>query len=258
MATRIGIGIITCNRKDVLAETLARVRAHTTTPCALAVADDGSQDGTVEMVRSQNVTLVTGQNMGIAWNKNRALFLLGAIVQCDVVILLEDDAFPTVDGWEQDWVRAAQSWGHANLAGDWFRDSFLKGAGTVDDPILSKDVTAQCSSFSRAALLYGGYFDPRFRGFGQEHVEHSRRLLRVGYGGTYEDIDGEVRPIYKLLKSNIQVLKTHSFFNMADSDRNWLLCRQLLFEEAYRAPWRDDTEMAQFRAEMTGALHGGG
>jgi hypothetical protein len=45
---------------------------------------------------------------------------------------------------------------------------------------------------------------------------------------------------------------------MADSDRNWLLCRQLLFEEAYRAPWRDDTEMAQFRAEMTGALHGGG
>ena len=136
--------------------------------------------------------------------------------------------------------------------------SDLKGAGTVDDPILSKDVTAQCSSFSRAALLYGGYFDPRFRGFGQEHVEHSRRLLRVGYGGTYEDIDGEVRPIYKLLKSNIQVLKTHSFFNMADSDRNWLLCRQLLFEEAYRAPWRDDTEMAQFRAEMTGALHGGG
>ena len=30
MAIRVGIGIITCNRKDVLAETLARVRAHTT------------------------------------------------------------------------------------------------------------------------------------------------------------------------------------------------------------------------------------
>jgi hypothetical protein len=28
MAARIGIGIITCNRKDVLAGTLARVRAH--------------------------------------------------------------------------------------------------------------------------------------------------------------------------------------------------------------------------------------
>ena len=46
MAIRVGIGIITYNRKDVLAETLARLRAHTTSPCALAVADDGSDDGT--------------------------------------------------------------------------------------------------------------------------------------------------------------------------------------------------------------------
>ena len=45
--------------------------------------------------------VVTGRNMGIAWNKNRALFLLGAIAQCDVVILLEDDSFPTSDGWDR-------------------------------------------------------------------------------------------------------------------------------------------------------------
>ena len=44
MAARIGIGIITCNRKDVLAGTLARVRAHTSLPYELAVADDGSTD----------------------------------------------------------------------------------------------------------------------------------------------------------------------------------------------------------------------
>ena len=107
MAIRVGIGIITFNRKDVLLETLSRVRAHTQSPCVLAVADDGSEDGTADAVRSQNVTLVTGQNMGIAWNKNRALFLLGAIVQCDVVILLEDDLFPTKDGWEEEWVQAS-------------------------------------------------------------------------------------------------------------------------------------------------------
>ena len=100
----------------------------------------------------------------------------------------------------------------------------------------------------------GGYFDSRFRGYGQEHVEHTRRLLRVGYGGTHEDIAGEVRPIYKLLKSSIEVLSGHSFSNAADRDRNWLMCRQLLFDEAYRMPWRDDTEMAQFRAEMQAAL----
>jgi GT2 family glycosyltransferase len=254
MATRVGIGIITCNRKDVLLETLARVRAHTSTPCAVAVADDGSSDGTPQAVRAQHITLVTGRNMGIAWNKNRALFLLAAVVQCDVVILLEDDSYPIRDGWEQEWVQASQRWGHVNLAGAWFSGSFLSGTGTLDDPILSKDITAQCSGFSRAALLYGGYFDSRFRGYGQEHVEHTRRLLRVGYGGSYEDIDGEVRPVYKLLYGGIQVTSPHSFSNQADRDRNWLMCRDLLFDESYRMPWRDDAELLQFREEMANAL----
>jgi GT2 family glycosyltransferase len=256
MSVRLGIGIITCNRKDALAETLARVRSHTTPPFTLVVADDGSEDDTMDLLRSQKVTVVTGRNMGIAWNKNRALFLLGAIVQCDVVILLEDDSFPTSDGWAEEWVLATRRWGHINLAGDWLRDSFLKGSGTVDDPILSKDVTAQCSGFSRDALLYGGYFDSRFRGYGQEHVEHTRRLVRVGYGGTYEEIDGEVRPIYTLLNGCIEVTTPHTFSNVADRDRNWLVCRQLLFEETHRMPWRDDAELMQFRAEMAQALPG--
>lgn len=256
MAIRVGVGIITCNRKDVLLETLSRVRAHTQLPYALVVADDGSEDGTADAVRSQNVTLVTGQNMGIAWNKNRALYLLGTIMQCDAVILLEDDSFPTEDGWEQEWILASQRWGHANLGADWLCDAFLQGSGTVDDPFLSKNVTAQCSSFSRTALQYGGYFDSRFRGYGQEHVEHSRRLLRVGFGGSYEDIDGEVRPIYKLLKSCIKVGTTHTFATPSDSDRNWLLCRELLFDETYRVPWRDDAELALFRTEMAQATQG--
>jgi glycosyltransferase involved in cell wall biosynthesis len=250
MAGRVGIGVITCNRKDVLAETLARVKAHTTSPSTLAVADDGSIDGTADLVLSQNITLVTGRNMGIAWNKNRALFLLSAIMRCDAVILLEDDSFPTADGWEQEWTQAALKWGHVNLAGAWFEDSFLGGSGTVDDPILSIDVSAQCSGFSRTALLYGGYFDSRFRGYGQEHVEHTRRLLRVGYGGTYEEIGGEVRPVYRLIKGGIEVTSPKSFSNQPDRDRNWLMCRELLFDETYRMPWRDDAELLQFRQEM--------
>jgi len=254
MAIRVGIGVVTYNRKDVLLETLARIRAHTTSECALAVADDGSSDGTPEAVRAQQITLVTGRNMGIAWNKNRALFLLASVVQCDVVILLEDDSFPTTDGWEQEWIKATQRWGHINFAGEWFRDSFLRGTGTADDPILSKDITAQCSGFSRTSLIYGGYFDPRYRGYGQEHVEHTRRLVRLGYGCTHEEIDGEVRPIYRLLTSGIQVTNPTSFSNATDRERNWLLCRELLFDESYRMPWRDDTELAQFRAEMANAL----
>ena len=72
-----------------------------------------------------------------------------------------------------------------------------------------------------------------------EHVEHTRRLVRVGYGGSYEEIDGEVRPIYKLLKGRIAVTTPQTFANVAERDRNWLVCRQLLFEETCRMPWRD-------------------
>ena len=80
--------------------------------------------------------------------------------------------------------------------------------------------------------MYPGYFNSRFRGYGQEHVEHARRMLRVGYGGSYEEIEGEVRPIYKLLKSSIEVTDAGSFSNQPDHDRNWLICRELLFDEA--------------------------
>ena len=192
--------------------------------------------------------------MGIAWNKNRALFLLSAVMQCDTVILLEDNWSPTQDGWEMNGLRRAQRWGHANLRAPGSATASSSGAGTARRSDPEQRCYRPVQQVSSTALLYGGYFDFRFRGYGQEHVEHTRRLLRVGYGGTYEDIAGEVRPIYKLLKSSIEVLSGHSFSNAADRERNWLMCRQLLFDETYRMPWRDDTEMTQFRAEMQAAL----
>ena len=98
---QLGIGIVTYNRRTVLSETLDRVRQHTKHPrTVIAVADDGSTDGTQDMLRERNVLTVTGRNMSIAWNKNRALFLLSEMLRCDVVLLLEDDAFPASDHWE--------------------------------------------------------------------------------------------------------------------------------------------------------------
>jgi hypothetical protein len=67
-----------------------------------------------------------------------------------------------------------------------------------------------------------------------------------------------VRPIYKLLKSSIRVTSPASFSNQADRDRNWLLTRELLFDETYRMPWRDDAELLQFKEEMASALCSGG
>jgi glycosyltransferase involved in cell wall biosynthesis len=255
MSFPVGIGIVTYNRKAILSDTIDQVRAFTRHPNAtLAVADDGSSDGTLAMLRDKQVPVVTGINMGIAWNKNRALFLLSHMLGCETVILLEDDTRPTRAGWEDPLIKAAQRWGHANFASDWMREHFLSGSGTVDDPVRSKMITAQCSVYSRAALTFGGYFDSRFRGYGHEHVEHTHRLVRVGYGGTAIEPEGV---IYYLVSADLTVVSSQSYYNPEQEQQNLGLARQFMAQEGYRAPWGANHELRQFRSEIESAMSDG-
>jgi glycosyltransferase involved in cell wall biosynthesis len=258
MSFTVGIGIVTYNRKDILSDTIDKVRVFTRQAnAALVVADDGSSDGTLAMLRDKRVPVITGINMGIAWNKNRALFLLSHMLGCETVILLEDDTRPARDGWEAEWIEAAQRWGHVNYAADWMPQPFLSGAGTAADPFRSDMVTAQCSAYSRAALTFGGYFDPRFRGYGHEHVEHTRRLVRVGYGGTDQRIDGKEEVRYYLIKGDLTVISSQSYHNSVEEERNLQLARGIMGEQGYRSPWGKDHEMRQFRSETESAMSDG-
>jgi glycosyltransferase involved in cell wall biosynthesis len=254
----VGIGIVTYNRKDILSDTIDRVRALTRQPnAAMVVADDGSSDGTLAMLRDKQVPVITGVNMGIAWNKNRALFLLSHMLGCETIILLEDDTQPNRAGWEAAWMAASGRWGHANFAGDWMQSHFQSGTGTVDDPILCNMVTAQCSVYSQTALTFGGYFDPRFKGYGHEHVEHTRRLVRVGYGGTDERVNGQERVTYNLIKGDLTVVTSKSYFDEAQESRNLQLARGIMGQQGYRAPWGNDKELRQFRSETESAMRDG-
>ena len=258
MPFKVGIGIVTYNRKAILADTIDRVRTFTRQPdVAYVVADDGSSDGTQAMLHDRNVPVITGLNMGIAWNKNRALFLLSQILGCETVILLEDDTQPTRPGWENVWIDAARRWGHTNYAGDWMQPHFLSGTGTADDPILSSNVTAQVSAYSHTALTFAGFMDPRFKGYGHEHVEHSRRLVRVGYGGTDHVVDGVEQVRFRLVKSDVAVVSSTSFRVPEEEQRNLELARVLMGMQGYRAPWGDDRTLRQFRSEVESAMHGG-
>lgn len=255
MPLQLGIGVATYNRREVLAATLDHIQQHTKYPfTSVAVADDGSTDGTMDILRGRNVTAVTGRNMGIAWNKNRVLFLLTELQRCDVVILLEDDCYPAQDNWELDWIKAALRWGHANVAGDWISADFVSGVGTLEDPVRSTFVTAQCAVYSREALLFGGYFDSRFHGYGHEHVEHSRRLVRVGYGGSEErSSEGRWQTMFLLLRGAVAFAPTRSTFDQAQVDRNFAVAQELFNDISYRAPWQNEDEMRQFREEMRSA-----
>ncbi|HBK05520.1 MAG TPA: hypothetical protein DDZ81_06595 [Acetobacteraceae bacterium] len=258
MSFALGIGIVTYNRRQIVSDTIDRVREFTRRPdAAFVVADDGSNDGTLEMLREKQVPVITGINMGIAWNKNRALFLLSQILGCQTVVLLEDDTQPAKSGWESQWISATQRWGHANFAAPWMREHFVSGVGTAEDPVRAKAVTAQCSAYSRDALTYGGYFDPRFRGYGHEHVEHTRRLIRVGYGGTDEMIDGKERVRYFLIGGDLTVVEAKSHLNAAEEQRNLQLARSIMGQQGYRSPWGEDRELRQFRSETESAVSGG-
>ncbi len=252
---RIGIGIVTYNRRAVLQATVEKLRRFTSRKDVdCVVADDGSTDGTQAWLRDNGVPMVGGVNMGIAWNKNRALYLLAEMLGCETVVLLEDDTQPAAHGWETDWIEAAQRWGHANFAAKWMQHLFLSGTGTAADPILSEFVTAQCASYSRQSLLFAGYYDSRFKGYGHEHVEHTRRLVRLGYGGTERYIDGQEELRYKLIRGALDIVDVPSYHDAAQVERNLAIAGPLMIDQSFRAPWRDDAELRQFRSEMRSAI----
>lgn len=251
MSGRLGIGIITYNRAEVVEATVEAVRRMTArSDVDLVVADDGSTDNTREVLDRMGVAVIGGTNVGIARNKNRALFVLSRLLDCETIILLEDDVRPQFFGWEAPWVAAAERWGHANWAAPWMKHYFEEGDGTPELPYLAAAITAQCASFSRDAIIYGGYFDARFRGFGHEHVEHTRRLVRCGYGGTEGRRDGKEHVRYKLIESPLTVIRAGSFLNEEEVARNLKVAHQAMVETNYRAPWSNEEEMRQMRTEV--------
>lgn len=254
MPTKLGIGVTTFNRCRKLEVCLSRLQELTSHPCELVVADDGSSDGTPAACTRRQVVTVTGPNMGIAWNKNRALFFLHRILECDVVILIEDDCYPNQRGWEADWIEAARKWGHVNFGGEWFREKFLSGAGTIHSPFVSPSLSGQCSAFSNRALSVCGFLDSRFKNYGYEHAEHSSRLVRAGFGGEMRMGErGEREPHYYLLAADLSVFSDESYRNEESLAKNWMTWERMYGDPVYRHPWRTKDEFRQFRQEIASA-----
>ncbi len=226
---------------------IERVQQLTRSPFTLVVADDGSPQHVVDHLR-ERARVITGRNRGIAGNKNRALFYLAEIEKCDVVILLEDDTHPTVYGWEEPWIEACRRWGHVNFIGNWGHWPF-RGSGTPADPYHSVYISGQCSAYAREAIACVGYLDPRFRAFGWEHVEHTARLVRAGYGGY---LAGD-RVVGLQIKSDLTIDMSESFANASQLIENEALYKRIVHEPVYRAPWRDDEGMREFRREQKSA-----
>jgi len=186
---RVGVAVLARDQCAALAGTVDAVRRCTAHPqIDFVVADDGSADETSRWLRDNDVPSVTGPAMGPAWNRNRALFLLGEMIGCETIIVLTAGVRPDTSGWESRWIAAAQRWGY------------------VDEP-------SGCAAYTRDALLYGGYLAMDAC---NETAEHGMRLRRLGFGPSI----------------------------VAEAPRG---------AETYRAPWRNDAEMRQFRLDVRSA-----
>ena len=92
-----GIAICTYNRGNQIAEVVDSVLRTKPTDARVIVCDDGSTDETYEKIRTfKEVTFITGQNLGVGANKNRALYCFR---NYDFICLLEDDLIPVEPGW---------------------------------------------------------------------------------------------------------------------------------------------------------------
>jgi hypothetical protein len=231
-ADRVGIAILSQPSRTADPQAVARVRDLIGTPgCVLLVADDGSAGDSVAALRAAGVAVVTGAPMGAAWNRNRALYLLGQVLGCDVVIVLREDAEPAEPGWEAAWVAGARRWGCIGHAADAGPDVPLSDA---------------CFAYSRLALQWGGYLDPADPPE-QAALIHACRLALAGYGRL--DAPAADPPLLPVVGQPGGIAAPAA----PAPDVATILVRSR-FDDGYRGAWPDDHRMVQFRQEIAAAL----
>ena len=244
---RLGIALTTYNRRDSLLDLLNRLERFTSVNYSLVIGDDGSTDGTADMLADTRVAVVSGRNKGIAWNKNRGLYHLMNFTAADILILMDDDVLPQVYGWEQEWIAASLAFGHVNYLPLHLREHVLTGACRAADPGISHVVGGQCLGFTREALQHVGYFDPRFGRYGHEHSDMTFRCLRAGFGGVSRV---GMSAYFYIIDSGLALRDIPSNVDLDSLARNARLLGEAGRDPIHRLPWRNDDEMADFLAEF--------
>jgi len=180
-----GIALLTYNRARFLGELIEVVSSTAPSETRIVVCDDGSSDDTPEVVRGfKDVIYVRGPNLGVAANKNRALFNLQ---DCHFIAMIEDDLFPTEPGWFEIYENVCLASGVHHFCRVQDKEveetipeftEWLKGHGYT--PIYGESVRGDFTFLSARVLREVGAFHPKFRGAGYAHGDWSRRVAEAG------------------------------------------------------------------------------
>jgi glycosyltransferase involved in cell wall biosynthesis len=178
--TEYGVAICTYNRGRYLADIVKAVQETAPSGARVVVCDDGSDD----YGPHHTAITVRGPNLGVAANKNRALF---ALQDCKYLCILEDDLIPTATGWFEDYAKAARLSGihHFCRVQDKLADSLTPEfdafmAENHLHPTYGPSPRGDLTILTTAVLRVVGGFNPLFRGVGYAHGEWSNRVQRAG------------------------------------------------------------------------------
>lgn len=191
----VAIGV-PCHREAARIPALAAaLRALAPAPGALLAVDDGSGDGSEDLLRRWGFDVqVHASNLGLGqarnalWRRAAALGMQAiAFLDADVLPppgylsrpcdLLSDSALAGVGGRNVDQ-------GNGGLADTWRGRFWPQDLGPLPLPDAPMLVGA-CSTWRIAALLAAGGFDPAFRTHGED-VEIGRRMRRHGLRMRYD------------------------------------------------------------------------
>lgn len=257
---KVGIGIINYNRADLLDALLVKLKETVDLDCELVVADDSSSDNSLEICDKNSIEYVTGENRGIAWNKNRALYYLMNYTQSDIVILMENDCELYDIDWLNNWRSAVSQHGHLNCLHPSTQDvlfsggssvDILGGEGTASDPYQCTKISGICIGSTRELINKVGYLDTRFKGYGHEHSEWTLRFRRTGHGY----VEKEGIKLNLMISGGVTAVDTPSSSNKEMIQRNRKVMDECKKDGLYRHPWRSEKERADLLSEMNGALY---
>ena len=188
--SKIGIGIITCNRTEFLRNCVKSINPEWYDE--LIIINDGDKPITAfyecEIINNE-------QNIGVCKSKNKALKeLLNR--ECDYIFLVEDDMKFKGNAFDE-YIKASKGTGiqHMSFAyhGPANKGNISKGVprprkiidyGDVKIALNRHSVGAVCF-YTRKSLEDVGIFDEDFNKNNFEHVEHSYRLAKAGYSTPY-------------------------------------------------------------------------
>ncbi|MDI2091213.1 glycosyltransferase family 2 protein [Commensalibacter oyaizuii] len=244
---KLGIAITTLNRAECLLEQIRMIQKFSVSEYELIVCDDGSSDNTIDLLEKENISYISSENKGIAWNKNRGIYYLTNYTSVDAFILLDDDIYPTMYGWDIEWGKAAQLHGSVTFIIPEWKKHLAFGNCTACNPGLTPIIAGSSIAFSREAFPFVGYMDNRFGRYGHEHTDYSTRYVKAGFGGL---IKNDKSILYAVVDSGLELIPIVSNGSTEEANRNEPILHRLSNEPLFRQPWFNDQQQQAFLSEF--------